>query len=163
MTTFFTSDHHFGHAKIIGYCNRPFQTLTEMDKIMIERWNSVVGPHDHVYHLGDFAFGHYQEVERYRHALHGRITLVRGNHDHLNETQLRRIFDEVVDDMTIHGKRDGVLYLRHHPTTDHPADIVLSGHVHDRWRVNGKNINVGVDQWDYYPRTLQELVKGATT
>ncbi len=36
---FFTSDHHFGHANIIRFCNRPFEDVQEMDRVMIERWN----------------------------------------------------------------------------------------------------------------------------
>ena len=28
---------------------------------------------------------------------------------------------------------------------------LLCGHMHDIWRTNGNMINVGVDQWDFYP------------
>lgn len=159
MTTFFSSDHHFGHTKIIDYCKRPFSSVVEMDRAMIDEWNKVVEPHDHVYHLGDFAFGHHADVERYRHALHGRITLVQGNHDRLDRDRLRIIFDDVVDDMTLHY-RNTTVHLVHRPVFDHPADIILNGHVHDRWKIQGKNINVGVDQWKFRPRTLKELVEG---
>ena len=160
MATFFTSDTHFGHANIIGYCQRPFETVEQMDQAMIASWNAVVGPQDHVYHLGDFAFGHPNAVEHYRHALHGRITLVKGNHDRLSHDRLRRIFDEVVDDMTLHYDQT-VIHLVHRPIFEHRADVILNGHVHDRWKFTGKNINVGVDQWEFRPRTLKELVTAA--
>ncbi|WP_258934193.1 hypothetical protein [Nesterenkonia pannonica] len=52
MTTFFTSDHHFGHANIIRYCDRPFADVAEMDEAMIDRWNETVSPDDEVWVLG---------------------------------------------------------------------------------------------------------------
>ena len=53
---FFTGCTHFGHSPIIGYCNRPFNTLQEMDDELIYNWNIVVDKSDIVYLLGDFAF-----------------------------------------------------------------------------------------------------------
>ena len=32
------------------------------------------------------------------------------------------------------------------------------GHVHTAWKVRGKNINVGVDQWDFKPVGIRELI-----
>lgn len=59
---------------------RPWaQTAEEGDEIMIERWNSVVGQYDRVYHLGDIAIKRkaLQHIKR----LKGKIVLIRGNHD----------------------------------------------------------------------------------
>lgn len=57
MSAFFTSDNHFSHTAIVGYCERPFRDVEEMNEEMVRRWNEVVRPTDHVYHLGDFALG----------------------------------------------------------------------------------------------------------
>lgn len=38
-----------------------------------------------------------------------------------------------------------------------PGQVVLCGHVHDRWQVKGQNINVGVDQWQYGPVSADQL------
>jgi calcineurin-like phosphoesterase family protein len=46
---FFTADQHFGHKNIIKYCNRPFSSVEEMNKVMIDRWNEIVGKEDTVY------------------------------------------------------------------------------------------------------------------
>ena len=51
MPTCFTSDHHFGHAGALGLYERPFASVAEMDRQMIDRWNSVIGPDDEVRHL----------------------------------------------------------------------------------------------------------------
>ena len=37
----FTSDTHFGHAKIIEYCDRPFANVQEMNKKLINRYDKV--------------------------------------------------------------------------------------------------------------------------
>jgi calcineurin-like phosphoesterase family protein len=37
-------------------------------------------------------------------------------------------------------------------------DLQFCGHVHERWTVKGKAINVGVDRWNYTPVGLDNLV-----
>ncbi len=82
MAIFFTSDTHFGHANIIGYCRRPFDSVQEMDDAMVATWNSIVRPGDDVWHLGDFAHGaDAKHVRAVFHRLNGRKRLVIGNHD----------------------------------------------------------------------------------
>lgn len=44
---------------------------------------------------------------------------------------------------------------------DYPPDdtYMLVGHVHEAWKVHGRVINVGVDQWDYAPVSADQLLK----
>jgi hypothetical protein len=82
MSTYFTSDHHFSHAGALGLYRRPVASVAEMDREMIDRWNSVVGPDDEVWHLGDFAIRQRPErVASLAKALHGRKHLIVGNKD----------------------------------------------------------------------------------
>jgi calcineurin-like phosphoesterase family protein len=101
--------------------------------------------------------------------------LVRGNHDRNAQQMLQAGFEEVHDRLEI--ERDGLkIYMAHIPVlvpdphrtrkyaqelTKAPPkyfDIFLCGHVHEKWRRRGKVINVGVDQWSFTPRRLEELL-----
>lgn len=83
MTTFFTSDTHFGHERIITLSNRPFRDVQHMNEMLIKNWNDVVSPTDHVYHLGDVALGSFEESMKCVARLNGIKHLVMGNHDRL--------------------------------------------------------------------------------
>ena len=77
---FFTSDLHFGHQNILKFCNRPWETTEEMDKALIENWNSVVGKDDIVFDLGDFAFAPNWRWKEILSQLNGKHYLILGNH-----------------------------------------------------------------------------------
>lgn len=83
MTTFFTSDTHFGHERIITLSDRPFRDAQHMNEALIQNWNDVVGPEDHVYHLGDVALGSFADSIACVGRLNGIKHLVVGNHDRL--------------------------------------------------------------------------------
>ena len=42
----FTSDTHFSSERTLELSKRPFRSVEEMDKILIENWNSVVGENE---------------------------------------------------------------------------------------------------------------------
>lgn len=114
MKVFFSSDTHYFHENIIRYCSRPFSDSAEMNKGMVERWNSVVGPHDFAIHVGDVSAGlkgRMNELREIVRSLNGRKFLVRGNHDHLaDEWYLESGFEKVVHNVNL----GGVLFI-HYP------------------------------------------------
>lgn len=78
------SDTHFYHANIREYC--PWRKTwcddgANMNHRMIEAWNDVVKPNDYVLHCGDLALAKRDDLARLVRKLHGKIILVRGNHD----------------------------------------------------------------------------------
>ena len=112
MTAFFTSDHHFGHKRIIELAKRPFTSVDEMDEYMIVRWNDRVKPGDTIYHVGDFAF---TDHDPYLRRLNGQKFLVPGNHDHSNRVKKATGWEGRQDDGYHPPRRDdgGALPLRH--------------------------------------------------
>lgn len=76
---FFISDFHANHANIIKYCDRPWKTKEEMTEELIKNWNSVVGPDDIVFNLGDFMWS--SSWNTVLEQLNGRIYLIWGNHE----------------------------------------------------------------------------------
>lgn len=163
MTQFFTSDTHLGHANIIKYCNRPFANVDEMNREIVRRWNSVVKPEDEVYHLGDFAFF---DAWSFLEELNGDKSLVAGNHDRSQTRKLDR-WVYVYTGRTFLPKADGTILacLSHKPPpSSFGKDIWhLHGHKHSTPEtcVQGNYIDVGVDAWDFTPRTWEELMERA--
>jgi calcineurin-like phosphoesterase family protein len=177
MTIWFVSDEHYDHANILLYANRPFNTVNHMQSVFVANHNSIVKPEDEVYHLGDFSMNE-KTVPIILPQLNGRHTLVHGNHDrtfpthkhHEAATQryLQYGFVGVYQELhNFHGfhlchlphteeGKHGQKFAEWRPTANRET-YLLHGHVHNSWKVNGKQINVGVDQWNYFPVSLDEI------
>lgn len=48
-------------------------------------------------------------------------------------------------------------YSEYRPKFNSSMPWLVHGHVHEKWKVNGTQINVGVDVWDFYPVSLEEI------
>lgn len=53
---FVTSDLWIGRNNVIDIFNRPFKNVSEMNNVIIERWNTTVGDDDIVFILGNFIY-----------------------------------------------------------------------------------------------------------
>jgi len=159
--TYFTSDTHFFHFNIISYSKRPFKDVEEMNEKMIEIWNSIVGQDDVIYHLGDFCMGIKEEnTPKILKRLNGYKILIRGNHDMKPDKMIAAGFNEVHEKLFIETYK-GPVFLCHYPTPNghwsEQAEYHFCGHIHEMWKKKEKMINVGVDVWDFCPKTAQEL------
>lgn len=141
-----------------------------MHKVITENWNERIKPGDTVFYLGDFSFG---KPDVYLSKLNGNISLIKGNHDKyqkikdhfrdINQHIFAQIgpFNCLLNHRPIHSEgtydpfRDSDPYFRY-GTSD--IDFVICGHVHNKWKIMGKNYNVGVDVHDFKPINLDELV-----
>jgi calcineurin-like phosphoesterase family protein len=74
-------DTHFYHKNIIRYCDRPFDSVEEMNEKLIKNWNNTVGKHDIVYMMGDFALCGKDKIIEIGKRLNGKKRLILGNHD----------------------------------------------------------------------------------
>jgi calcineurin-like phosphoesterase family protein len=155
--TWFTSDTHFGHARIIELANRPFSTVEAMDEEMIVRWNEVVRPGDQVFHLGDFAFS---DHDPYLRLLHGQKRLIVGNHDHSDRIKKATRWHTV--DQLLHVTVEGIpLVLCHYAMRvwrkSHHGAVHLYGHSHGNLPGDSRSCDVGVDCWHFRPISLGEI------
>jgi calcineurin-like phosphoesterase family protein len=185
--TFFISDTHFGHTNAWqkfkredGTPLRPFKSTEEMDETMINNWNSVVGPKDRVYHLGDFCMAR-KNLSVFQ-RLQGRICLVLGNHDpwkradydkyapNIDVFQGAKMLPKlgwVCTHIPVYGDMLG------HPRGDENARWVcnIHGHLHYKkvmepemfpYRAglpDERYFNVSVECIDYTPIAIEELKK----
>lgn len=84
----FTSDLHFNHDRAFVYKPRGFESVQEMNEVIVRNWNSVVGEEDDVYCLGDLMLGDYEAGLKLIKQLNGAIHIVLGNHDTDNRERL---------------------------------------------------------------------------
>jgi calcineurin-like phosphoesterase family protein len=184
----FISDTHFSHSNILTFSDahgnkvRPqFDSVEQMNEIIIDNWNKTVKPGDKVYHLGDVAFGPKQDWPKLFTRLAGRKRLILGNHDHTNIDLYKPWFEKFMSwrqfkDMPI------PFICCHYPLHKDSlygrggAIHCVHGHIHERqvmansdhyeWGNIGKGgmpdwhyINVCVEKINYTPIHMDELQK----
>ncbi len=187
MKYWFTSDTHFGHGNIIRYANRlkfmnkkelelhkkgiPFKVSREsqdrMNNTLIRNWNERVKDNDIVIFAGDFCFksnanrgeGESKKAEYWINQLKGKKIFIKGNHDKKSNSLKTNILSLLIEIAKIK------IYVVHKPEHyNSNYKINFCGHIHDHWLTKRKGktllINVGVDVWNYYPVTWNDIVEG---
>jgi calcineurin-like phosphoesterase family protein len=145
----------------LGLFRRPFRSVAAMDEALVERWNAAVAPDDTVWHLGDFAV----RLPAARAAallghLHGTKHLVAGNIDG-RATRALPGWASVRDyaELDLAGRR---FVLCHYPLRtwngQHRGSVDLHGHSHGRLKPLPRQVDVGVDAWDFRPIGPDEIL-----
>lgn len=175
-THWYISDHHISHENIIGFCDRPFKNVKEMDEALLDYHNETVDPQDTVYFLGDVTLRRgsksvqdwfIKEIKRYN----GRKILFKGNHDHF---PIKTYILAGFEDVRATWRDDENIIYSHFPL--HPSSLGtvranVHGHIHDQnspppatWlnKVTGElhvapYINVSCEKTDYTPISLDEI------
>ena len=172
MTTWITSDLHFGHRNIMSFCPqsraRFRNDLDYMNEAMIKEWNDLIAVDDTVYILGDVAFLPAQKATECMQRLHGTKILVEGNHDRklLKDAEFRAEFSEVHKylDITYNGTK---IVMFHYPIAEwdqmHRGAVHFHGHLHggvsgmERYRCR----DMGMDATGRIAITMEDAIKDA--
>jgi calcineurin-like phosphoesterase family protein len=163
---FFTGDEHFGHKNIIlpEYCNRmvtgPFATIEENDAEIIRRHNEKVKQGDLVIHCGDLTLKHrFDEACAYIHQLNGEHIFLRGSHDRWMEKQgfQERWEKKIGDVYVVADHYPGRVWARSHYGSIQAYGHVHSGLSHTKLKPLKNQYDVGVDNNNFYPVSLDEL------
>jgi calcineurin-like phosphoesterase family protein len=182
MTTFFSADQHWHHANILKLCQRPFESIGQMDEALVAAWNARVGPTDVVYHLGDLTMGDAAAAMQLIARLNGQLCVVATPWHH-DKRWLKAARDEWW--YTVGGQKvtylpplwfgwfeDTPITLSHYALEvwerSHYQAVHLHGHSHGRLRTIPNRLDVGVDATvrpDYKgvtpwaPISLQEAIR----
>lgn len=174
--TWFMSDLHLGHARIIDYTKRPFASVDHMNDALIAALYERVRPSDTLVLLGDLTFEKDdQAAETLLSSLPGaQKILVRGNHD--SEAVARWSgWSAVADLLQVrikHAGRTWPIVMCHYPLDTwrarHHGGIHLHGHTHGRgndfsiWseegELKGGRLDMSVEAWSYRPASLQGIL-----
>lgn len=173
---YFTSDWHLNHANIIKYTNRPFKTVQDMNECILSRCNERIKETDTLFFLGDLGFksgtgrgeGEPEKLQTYIDKIKCKnIIWVEGNHDKAGRNGFKTIIRRLV---VSHGGR--LIGITHDPKfAEEKYDLNFCGHVHQLWQFKevliGQRyttlINVGVDVWNFYPVTFNEIISKLMT
>ena len=164
-----TSDTHYGHKNICrGVTSwrlpdgsipinktRDFDTIEEMNEAIVDGINSVVGQDDILIHLGDFSFGGFENIQKFRDRIICKeIHLILGNHDtHIenNKGDVQELFTSV-NHYTRLLYKNKTFVLFHFPISSwdslNKGHIHLHGHVHLPTNLRfgkGKKMDIGMD------------------
>ncbi len=173
---FFTSDLHFGHANIIKYDNRPFNSASHMDEEIIRRWNKTVSQEDTVFILGDISWYDDKKTIQIVNRLNGHKHLILGNHDK-KIGGAKKCFESIKDYAEL--RYEGHTFIMsHYPihfyNHQYKGAIMLYGHVHNNKDENKvqllkgtlnkqdipcKMVNVGIMMWDYRPVCIDKIIE----
>jgi len=154
MTYWFTADEHYGHAAIIKHCDRPFETVHEMNKVLTENHNAVVRPEDVVIHAGDFCWANSKkQAEKYIRHLNGSHIFLRGSHDKWMGKSAPMIWEKTIDGQFLVVCHYAMRTWRR----SHYNSYQFYAHSHGRLEPIGKQWDIGVDNNNFYPLSFEQL------
>lgn len=172
-----TSDLHLNHQRDFIYAARGYETIEEMNKDLIRKYNSVVTDNDEVYILGDLCLGGADSlIDNFKmlSQLNGKIHIVLGNHCTSTRRKMYETLPQVVSisyaEMVQYHKYH--FYLSHYPTLTANLDdgkplrartINLCGHSHTKdpfadWE-KGCIYHCEVDAHDGFPVSLDTIIE----
>lgn len=159
---YFTADLHLGHANIIKYCQRPFQSVSDMDKAIIDNIMTKLNRGDTLHILGDLALNIkiYEDFVRLCHTSGINLVIVRGGYDRI-PYHLTSIFKIPIYDLKTIKIGNHPIVLCHYCLRvwdrSHYNSWHLFGHSHGTLEAIGKSHDVGVDNNNFMPLSFDEI------
>lgn len=153
---FFTADEHYGHSNILKseYCNRPYDSVEEMDADLIKKHNEKVKKGDIVIHAGDFTLKNKTKALDYAIKLNGAHIFLMGSHDSwLKKTDAHERWEKRIEGQYVVVSH----YAMRVWGESHYGSYQLYAHSHGTLEPIGKQYDIGVDNNDFYPVAFEEL------
>ena len=157
------SDTHFGHAGVCRFTHqntdikiRPWTDPNEMDEDMVRMWNEIVAPHDRVYHLGDVVIN--RRCLPILDRLNGKKVLIRGNHDIFRLEDYTPYFEDIRGYKVLSKERIIMSHIPVHPSQLERWKANVHGHLHSNVLDDPRYINVCVEQTEFKPILLDEIL-----
>lgn len=159
---FVIADTHFFDKNIIKIENRPFKSVDDMNKSIIEKWNSIVSEDDEVLVVGDMFYSGVtdNEVKSIISQLTGKITLIRGNHDTDAIVSVLKSLGVTVSEYPIIV--DGFYMISHEPMYTNMASPYANvfGHVHNNpiyKTISPRGYCVSAERIEYTPIWMESV------
>lgn len=168
---YYISDTHFGHQNVLQFDRRPFADTEEMERTIIENWNSKVTDDDDVWIIGDFCYRSDKTPSYYLKQLKGHKHLLTGNHDKATlEDETACSYLESIEKMCHVKDGNHHICLCHFPIAEwsgkQRGTYHIYGHVHSRvteaaqFMMNTEHaFNAGCMINHYEPVTLPEVIE----
>lgn len=174
MKTFVWSDNHWRHLNISGPTlskwkegYRHFSSLEEMEDLMVENANKVVGSDDEIIFNGDVIMGFQPEIHLPRikeRFICKNWRLNWGNHDvKLRKREdMRSLFMDHLERRRLYVNKTLVV-MDHYPISswEDMADgsVHLFGHTHTSYFHYGRSLNICVENTNYTPLDIEWCVQ----
>jgi len=162
--TFFSSDYHLGHHRIIQYDGRPFNDVAHMNEHIIASHNMFIDTSDDFYFLGDFSFNN-SRTEEYLQRLNGQKFFIKGNHDGPRTIKLLEKYGTYLGGLHEIIVNNQSIVLCHYAMRtwrgSHKGTWQLYGHSHGSLpdNPNSLSIDVGINCHNYKPLSFNEVKK----
>ena len=167
-----TSDWHLGHNREFIWKARGFISVDDMNQTILAAHNRIVQPNEDVYVLGDLMLGDSEQNIKWIEQMHGRLHIVRGNHDTDRRWEMYKKLPNVVEcQNAIYLKYKGYhFYMSHYPSLTGNLEkeslkqmtLNLYGHTHQNtnfFEDRPYMYHVGVDSHHCLPVNLADIIE----
>ena len=165
MIEYLISDTHFDDPLILSKSEREFKTLSEMNKVIVNNWNTMVPENASVLFGGDLAHSDIGKSGFWNWycKLNGIDIILRGNHEPYARSELKDAYLPIKE--TYEFEYDGYQFCCSHKISGIPNDWdgwKIHGHDHHKrpfLDVEKKRVNISAIQLGYRPIHIEELIQ----